>query len=818
MNKSDDFNPGRRMLLAGMATSGALLLPGAGAMAVDPRTRRPFDIGDYLRRQDILQMTANRDGSVMALQLHRGLDESGFYADSDSLLRPRCDIWVAKPDLDAPRKVTQGFEWYAAPLFSPDGKTLAMIRVGADGAVHVALLREGAQWAEPVFSDLPIEIAVTLASWGEGRRSPMAWVDSDSLLVVKKFGPYRPRSLSPLMQPEWRLAATARSRSGELSVRTWNTSDRTTCSPDNVLVRVDTKTGAQRELFTGDIRAVSVSPDRKLAAILYAKARIAHVPRDRMPGILWPTGEGFEETRVELGLSVIELDSGRLLDTEGDFIATGQSSSDVPLWADDSLRFGIAARTAYSSVPQDSAAYLGAVGPWGVRLERIPAASPLDAMAIACLVAASSSSSQAQERIARKPAYPAQDEMLDRHKGGQVLRSGAVAVVASPTRLDILRALPEPSVSLDGTLVGDLTLAADGALLGVVSIRGKRFRARISERQHALEPLMPLPAGVSLTMLRPSDGRQVCVQHTDDDTRTLVEQSGGRLLPGRFRLNRHFAEVRRPAVKQVDYPGHDGAGRQGMVYLPTDQRRASDGLPVVVFAYPDSVPSPERSMGRPNSASAWLVQPFLAAGYAVFHAAFPVQDTTKANAPFGLVSQAVMPALDALDALPEAARGRYGFYGQSNGGYAGLVLGAQTDRFRAIIVSAAFPDTFDVTMAVSSELSLLDCAPSVVQSRRFYLEAPHVPYSYATSVVEGPGEFLENSALYNLRKYSTPTMLVYGEHDVSLPAVEKMFLGLQIAGVDAELLTLWGEGHVLQNPKNIRHVVDRQIAWLNKYL
>ena len=74
-----------------------------------------------------------------------------------------------------------------------------------------------------------------------------------------------------------------------------------------------------------------------------------------------------------------------------------------------------------------------------------------------------------------------------------------------------------------------------------------------------------------------------------------------------------------------------------------------------------------------------------------------------------------------------------------------------------------------------------------------------MPHLYGGSALEHLPTFLANSPLHNAT-LSNATLLIYGENDVSLPSIERMFLTLQTAGVDAELITFWGENHNLVGP------------------
>jgi len=829
----------RREVLAAVAVAGAAgaLRTALGAEAAvgttahGPAGGRPFSIDDFLNREDIGAIVASRHGDKVAIQVRRSLNAGGFHGDSDWVVTPRGDIWVARPDFGAARKVTSGDDWFSKPVFSPDGTMLAMTASRQDGRTFVVVAHIGQGGLEGSAKVLAPELSIDPSSplaWANGSRSPIVWIDSQSLLVVEKKDEYLPRNLSDLDGHRRRALAASATFRGDLSVRSWSTEDRSTCSPGSALTRVDARSGERLPLFTGDIRGASISPDRRHVAVVHAIERITTVPRGRMAAPLGAGGGGYEDNYVTLGLSVVDLATLQSSDDVPGVRGTGAVSSETcPVWADDSTTFGWPARDSYTSEYKGDHVYLCTLSSdeSGHRsvdfaFKKLPTQSPLDSLLVAHLVTASPGEA-ALSRIERRPREAPgafEGKLLGRSIGGEVARSGAAVVLHTNRRLTILRPLHRDELIVDGDLEGHIVSHPDGFVCAVMRDGARRFRVRVEGERQFIESLStPTRATTLIAPVLPR-GRQICVEQTNQDTRVLLEASRGELTPTRFRLNTHLAGVRVPQHRPVVYPGHDGNPRTGTLYLPTNGARADSGVPVVVYAYPDYPPGPDSSLGRINASAALQAQPLLAAGFAVFHAAFPVADTTAANAPMKRVAEAVLPALDALDKLPEVAKGRYGFYGHSNGGYAALALGAQTDRFKAIVAAAAFPDSFDVDLSVSAEIRPLNCAPGIVQSRRLYLEAPHVPYSYAAGPVDDPTVFIENSPLYSLKSYKTPTLLLYGENDVSLPPVEKMFLALQAAGVTARLEVYWGDSHVLCSPGNIRHAEQTRLEWFRRFL
>lgn len=808
----------RRNLLTGAAAAAFTSLLGAGSVSArDPRPGRPFTIDDFLRQQDVTDIVSNPQGMMVALQVQRRSVDGGFYAKSDYTVTPRCDIYLTDPEFRSVQSITRGEDWFHCPAFSPDGASVAMMMVNRNGEVGLAIRRPGQAWAARIAPALRISPAVTLVSPAP-RMMSIAWIDDRYLLAVEQVSDYTPRSISDLRIGERSAEAAETSVQGGLSVRTWRADDPQTCSAANRLVKVDSISGAVAILLEGDIRTASVSPDGRYVAAVAATARLLELPRNRMPPPIGWAG-GYEDTLVELDLHVVDLAKGALVPVSPGLRAVGSLQADSgPIWAADSTRFALQTRAAYSSELDRNEVSLCVLGEGRVVRESFPAPSPLDAVAAAHIAAASSNVSEARARIGALPRLgPA--GLARPNIGGQVASTGSTVVVSDGASLRIFRPKePAAGVILSGQLDGIFQRAADGEIWCILKNGDGRARIKIGPDGQRTEPAATPPLMTTASLLLPTTGRQIFVEQGDSDTRVVRETSDRGLENTRFRLNTHFASVRRPEERLLPYRGSSGEPLNGVLYMPTNDRRDSDPLAVIVTAYPRLVPRLDGRYSRPNSSASWMHHSLLGAGFAVFHAAFPSPAGTEANAPMRLVRDAILPALSALDTLPEMAERRYGFYGHSNGGYAALALGAQTDRFKAIVADAPFPDSFHVDFPLTPELRLLDCAPGVIQTRRFYLEGPNVPYAYAANPADNPQRFIENSPLYNLAQYRTPTLMLYGENDTSLVPVEKMFLALQMKGVDVELDTYRGEGHVLQSPANIRHATERVIGWFDRHL
>jgi dipeptidyl aminopeptidase/acylaminoacyl peptidase len=78
--------------------------------------------------------------------------------------------------------------------------------------------------------------------------------------------------------------------------------------------------------------------------------------------------------------------------------------------------------------------------------------------------------------------------------------------------------------------------------------------------------------------------------------------------------------------------------------------------------------------------------------------------------------------------------------------------------------------------------------------------------------------FIDDSPLLNLEHATTPTLLFAAEMDGWGAGQEAVYMTLMREGVPTQLVTYWGENHMLESPGNIKDMIDREVAWFTKYL
>ena len=146
-----------------------------------------------------------------------------------------------------------------------------------------------------------------------------------------------------------------------------------------------------------------------------------------------------------------------------------------------------------------------------------------------------------------------------------------------------------------------------------------------------------------------------------------------------------------------------------------------------------------------------------------------------------------MPRLPRVGPTPNAS----GVFGHSAGGFAALGLAVTSDRFRAVVASAAPSDPVS--------------GSGIFQGRWRYTDEPHLQlYRYQSYEGElaGPlprnrGAFAARSPLAFADRIEAPVLLLHGDLDyVPIELSEQVFSSLMRQEKRARFVRLVGEGHV----------------------
>jgi dipeptidyl aminopeptidase/acylaminoacyl peptidase len=218
--------------------------------------------------------------------------------------------------------------------------------------------------------------------------------------------------------------------------------------------------------------------------------------------------------------------------------------------------------------------------------------------------------------------------------------------------------------------------------------------------------------------------------------------------------------------------------------------------------------------GGPSSAkrSAWPATTFdptliSALGYFVF---FPNprgsygqgEQFTRANVKdfgHGDLRDTLAGVDEVLKTLP-VDRDRLGVVGWSYGGYMTMWTVTQTQRFRAAVAGAG-----------------------IANWQSYYgqngIDQWLIPF-FGANVYDDPEVYARSSPMNFIKRVKTPTLILVGEHDLECPAPQsrEFWHALKTLGVPTQMVVYPGEGHGIVQPRHQRDIMNRTVAWLNRYL
>lgn len=276
------------------------------------------------------------------------------------------------------------------------------------------------------------------------------------------------------------------------------------------------------------------------------------------------------------------------------------------------------------------------------------------------------------------------------------------------------------------------------------------------------------------------------------------------------KINAALAQVDPIRVEAIRHRTPSGGDLVSWLYLPPG--KAARPPPLVVLPYPGAVYrtppgryAPDALVFTPNA------RLLTAQGYAVLAPSLP-RDHAPGEPAQDLGAQ-ILSIVDAVIAGGLVDPDRLAIWGHSFGGYGALITAAQTTRFRAVVAQAAKTDLVAGWGALApyyrvrpEDGPMLNAAAGWTESGQGGLGAP--PW-------RDGDRYQRNSPLFLADQIHTPVFLIQGDQDfVTLANSEAMFAALYRQGRDARFMTLFGEGHVVGSPANVRAVYEAVLPWL----
>lgn len=143
---------------------------------------------------------------------------------------------------------------------------------------------------------------------------------------------------------------------------------------------------------------------------------------------------------------------------------------------------------------------------------------------------------------------------------------------------------------------------------------------------------------------------------------------------------------------------------------------------------------------------------------------------------------------------------RLGITGWSYGGYMTMWAVTQTNRFSAAVAGAGVANWLSYTGENKIDQWMM-------------------PY-FGSTVYDDPAVYAKSSPINFIKNVKTPTLIVVGDRDGECPSPQsyEFWHALKTLGVPTQFVIYPNEGHMFVNPEHSRDVMDRTIAWFNRYL
>jgi dipeptidyl aminopeptidase/acylaminoacyl peptidase len=263
-------------------------------------------------------------------------------------------------------------------------------------------------------------------------------------------------------------------------------------------------------------------------------------------------------------------------------------------------------------------------------------------------------------------------------------------------------------------------------------------------------------------------------------------------------------------LEAISWKSFDGMEIWGLLLTPP---RQTPGRRVPLLVYSHGGPIGGVTLGLfpqfmhvPGQIDPYPVEAFASAGFAVL---FPMPRGGSGYGEAGhrmIVNdwggpdfKDIMAGVDHVIATGVADPDRMGAMGASYGGFMTNWIVTHTDRFKAASAGASISDLADL----------------------YYLtEGGDLMVEYFKKPWENPDGYAAHSPMTFADRVRTPLLLQHGERDprVPLASAHKFHRALQVRGKTVELDVYSGGGHVLYQPAQERHQMQRNFDWFTRWI
>jgi len=197
------------------------------------------------------------------------------------------------------------------------------------------------------------------------------------------------------------------------------------------------------------------------------------------------------------------------------------------------------------------------------------------------------------------------------------------------------------------------------------------------------------------------------------------------------------------------------------------------------------------------------------------NASLPYNSGQIKGDPYLDIPKGVMPAIDKVVELGIADPERLAVMGHSYGGYSTFSLVTYTTRFKAAVAMAGLSDL----VSVYGQFEPGDQFAAHPQDRTWLARlAEHGQLRLWATPQQDLWRYLKNSPLFFAERVQTPLMIVQGDLDtVPITQGEEFFTALQRQNKRVRFVSYAGEGHVIVQPANVRHLWSHIFAWFDEF-
>jgi len=781
-----------------MQLAAAAILLGQNA----PAMARNFTVNDLLSSENFGTVTFGPRGRWLVFEQLAPFEDMVRFdmLARAHLLRSR----LYRVDLDAP--------WRAVPLladaepgmvvygFSPDGSRLAIGRLaGGRWRLGVVTMATGAvRW---------FDVSPDYTPFYE----TLHWVSDVQLVAIVEPDGQRPWWLRADSLPADRLPARwAATRSGSSPAATVIGSGRFLAvndrPPDKRLVLIDAATGASTNLASGPYLSMTVSADRTHLALVEQGAATPPPANRPVSQRDWP----FRQT-----VAIYDLQNRKLWHPCPACDLLGSVT-----WSPDGRRLVFFARQGGDDW---SKAALFSANVSDTTLSRVDAhgivptiSEGLDGSAHAAF------------------AWHGSNLLLFGHAAADAHARSDWYLLSGPGREALTAALPHVSAELGATTrcaaamtAGDGTWCLDGRtprrLFGptVQVADGRAVGWRVAKGTVIIEgDVMPgraLQIGASdrIERIDVSPPARVIVVHSVSErgvrTLTLVRRH---LAVPIAQVNLPLRDVEPATARPLGYRLSDGQEVTSWLYLPPNAPN-DHRLPLVVIPYPGQVFGHDAPLAAGPAGETFDTNEQLLAdhGYAVLLPSLPAETGLLGQPPRFVAD--VARAVDAAVATGRVDPHRVALWGHSYGAYATAVIAAHSCRYATAIASngvydlAADIGTFGPNTRLAPEQSVpIGTQFAWAETGQAHLGVP--PWV-------DPARYVAASPVYQADHIKIPMLITGADRDFApIQQAEELFSDLFRQDKDAELVTYWGEGHVIGSPGNVHDLYGRVFTWLDK--